>query len=388
MADEDALAADIAALLYRDGLHAFHGLNHFYDNTVGDRASVFEQAWEQTWPGEQGWERELSSATRYDGTWRPFLLMNGTDVVSGCRIAVAAQRITGEAHTDERLRCLKPNIARTQFATATVDASAFNDTANCKTLNQGLRMSTAAHLSARFTYVSPSGTMYSCPEKDKKKENGESEEEEKDPPAISSIDGGYLENSGMAALLELWSAVEPTVATHNHDVAVHNQNKTTKPQDKRPYVMPLVVLLDNHYSVQAPEPEIDPVNELLAPLTGKRARTTAARTATLQQEALVRFTGPLPGTTLEVAPPTRSFLVAPRTEPQIAAPLGWVLSEMSMTSMNNQLTSCANSTGDPSGDTDNGQLAARGLPDLIRLLKKPVPLAPLRGPGTCPLSRR
>ncbi|MFJ3921664.1 hypothetical protein [Streptomyces sp. NPDC090022] len=36
LAGEDALAANVAALLYRDGTHAFHGLNHAYS----DRASV------------------------------------------------------------------------------------------------------------------------------------------------------------------------------------------------------------------------------------------------------------------------------------------------------------------------------------------------------------
>jgi hypothetical protein len=365
LAGENALAANIAALLYRDATHAFHGLNHIYDHRIGDRASVFERAWEQTWPGAQGWERELSSATRQnkDTGWRPFLLMNGTDVVSGCRIAVAAHGITGHASADERLRCQKPNIAsgEAQFATATVDAAAFNDTANCATLDQGLRMSTAAHLSARFTYVSPSGTMYGC-----------TKEGQKDPPAISSIDGGYLEGSGLAALLELWSAVEPFVAAKNHDV-------TAKPKDKLSYVVPLVVLLDNHYSVQAPEPKIHPVNELVAPLIGNRARTTAARMATLQQAALVRFTGPPPGTPMQVASPalpTRSFLVAPRTEPQMAAPLGWVLSEMSMQSMRTQLEPRKKTAGDLSGDTSNGQLVARQLPDLIQVLKRPVSLVP------------
>ncbi|MFD9521579.1 hypothetical protein [Streptomyces sp. NPDC059979] len=368
LADEDALAANVAALLYRDGTHAFHGLNHAYNSTIGDRASVFERAWEQT--DKDGWERELSSATLRDNVWRPFLLMNGTDVASGCRIAVAARRTTGVALADERLRCQKPNIALrgAQFATATVDAVAFNDGANCATLNRGLRMSTAAHLSARFTYVSPSGTMYRC-----------AQEGEGDPPAtssISSIDGGYLEGSGMAALLEFWSAVEPAVATQNLKVAAHNLTATAKPEAKLPYVVPLVVLLDSHYSVKAPDPEIEPLNELIAPVSGRRARTTAARTATLQQAALVRFTGPLPGTTLEVASPTRSFLVAPRAAPQMAAPLGWVLSEMSINSMRTQLTTLATEASDPSEDTLNGRLVARQLSDLIRLLKGPVSLRP------------
>ncbi|WP_328834765.1 hypothetical protein [Streptomyces europaeiscabiei] len=362
LAGEEALAANIAALLYRDGTHAFHGLNYIQNQSVEDRAAVFERAWEETWPGKgQGWKQELSSAARQQPGWQPFLLMNGTDVVSGCRIAVAPQRITGVGRADERLRCQQPNIARggAQFATATVDAAAFNDTATCSDLDRGLRMSTAAHLSARFPYVSPSGTMYGC-----------DKEGEDDPPAISSVDGGYLEGSGMAALLELWSAVEPVVAAKNLAAAEHNERETTKPKEKVPYVVPLVVLLDSHYSVQTPEPEIDPVNELVAPLTGNQARTTAARLATLQQAALVRFSGPLPGTMREAVCPSRSFVVAPRTEPQIAAPLGWVLSAMSIKSMDNQLT------GGSTGGKDDDGLVAGQLPDLLRVLKQPVPLEP------------
>nr|WBO75699.1 hypothetical protein SBE_006422 [Streptomyces sp. SBE_14.2] len=370
LADEDALAADIAALLYRDGTHAFHGLNDVFGRTVGDRAAVFESAWEADW---DGWKRELTSATARTEQWRPFLLMNGTDVVTGCRVAVAAQPLTGKVQSDERLRCQKPTIAANgdQLATATVDASAFNDPQDCRAedLDQGLRMSTAAHLSARFTYISPSGTMYGCAH------GGQN-----DPPAISTIDGGYLEASGMAGLLELWSAVEPEVAAHNRcvtarldaEAADSERRPTACPQDeKAAYVVPLAVLLDNHYSVQTPDPDVDPVNELVAPLVGNRAHTTAARLATLQQAALVRFTGPVPGTTRPAASPVRSFLVAPRTEPQVAAPLGWVLSEMSMHSMRRQLDpKAARSLVEPT----EGRLVARRFNDLIDTLKRPVQL--------------
>ncbi|WP_328485035.1 hypothetical protein [Streptomyces zaomyceticus] len=376
LADENALSANIAALLYRDGTHAFHGMNHIHNHTIEDRAAVFERAWEQTSPDE--WKRGLSSATLRDTEWRPFLLMNGTDVASGCRIAVSAHRTTGAPLDDERLRCKKANIAaRGQFATATVDAAAFNDAANCRTRNRGLRMSTAAHLSARFTYVSPSGTMYRCVST-------------KGGPAtvssISSIDGGYLEGSGMAALLEFWSAVEPFVAAKNLEVAEHN-GKAANPAERLPYVVPLVVLLDNHYSTKAPDPEIKPLDELDAPVTGYRARTTAARTETLQQEALVRFTGPLPGTTLQVASATRSFLVTPRREPQISAPLGWVLSDMSINSMDSQLDTLAESP-DPSLKPQVDSLAAGQLSELIQLLKEPVTFVPHKAaPGPRPLSR-
>ncbi|WP_330262010.1 hypothetical protein [Streptomyces sp. NBC_00539] len=378
MADEDALAADIAALLYRDGTHAFHGMNRVLDGTIGDRASVFERAWEKSMPGPDGWERNFFTATRpapastvAGAGWHPLLMLNGTDVTSGCRIAVSARWTTGRT-PDETLRCQRAVVSHagggTQFATATVDAGAFTDSANCGIRDLGLRMSTAAHLSARFAYVSPSGTMYRCLSNDEKKLSAS---KKKNPDLISSIDGGYLENSGIAALLELWSAVEPAVAAHNQEA------RKTEGKDQ-PYVAPVLVFLDNHYSLNAPEPALTPLNELVVPLTGKRAAATAARTTTLQQAALTRFTGPLPGAApgaeLRVGTgpqlKVRSFLVAPRTQPQITAPLGWVLSEMSMSSMDRQMQGLTKPSR--SSPSDGTTVTAGPLSDALRMLSVPL----------------
>ncbi|MFE5678565.1 hypothetical protein [Streptomyces erythrochromogenes] len=367
LADEDALSADIAAMLYRDGTHAFHGMNHIFNRTVGDRASVFERAWEQTWRDGNGWENDLLTATRHDPVWSPILLMNGTDVASGCRVAVGTHWTTGVPIGDETLNCRKPAVAGAggQFATATVDGASFADAANCETSGHGLRMSTAAHLSARFTYVSPSGTMYRCAGK-------------ADSRTISAIDGGYLEASGLAALLDLWSAVEPFVADHNRVEGSGSR--------KRPYVMPILVFLDNHYSVQAPDPDIDPLNELVAPLTGMRAAQTAALATTLQQEALVRFNGPPPGTDPSAELPsglrTRSFLVAPRAEPQIAAPLGWVLSDMSMNSMDAQIESLATPPAERAEEHPSSRVTSGQLHDVLSMLEGPLSITPKKSSGS------
>lgn len=393
LADEDALAANIAALLYRDGTHAFHGMNHVRHHTISDRASVFERAWEHSLPGQDGWEGDFFTATRPvpaevdpDAEWRPFLMLNGTDVTSGCRIAVSAHWTTGRT-PEETLRCQRAVVSGpssgggSQFTTATVDAGAFTDSANCGVHDLGLRMSTAAHLSARFTYVSPSGTMYRCLPADNKKKG-------KGPDLISSIDGGYLENSGIAALLDLWSAVEPAVAAQNRKVATQNEKAPKTKGKDQPYVVPVLVFLDNHYSLNAPEPALAPLNELIAPLTGKRAATTATRTTTLQQAALVRFNGPLPGTDpkaglrIGTGPElkVRSFLVAPRTQPQITAPLGWVLSEMSMSSMDKQMLSLADAQ--PSGPSSSTTQTAGQLSDIRHLLSAPLSVTP---PPTAPV---
>ncbi|MFH9726033.1 hypothetical protein ACH4M4_24185 [Streptomyces sp. NPDC017254] len=381
LADEDALAANIAAMLYRDGTHALHGMNRMLDQVVGDRASVFERAWEQSWAGQgNAWEEDYLTLTRHAphprgpaGGTGPVLIMNGTDVRSGCRIAVSAHRTTGGPAGNGAPRCQKAVVSRPdvapQFTTATVDAVDYTGSADCRTRDAGLRMSTAAHLSARFAYVSPSGTMYRCVPR-----TGKGGTEAK---AVSSIDGGYLESSGIAALLELWAAVEPAVAAHNRRVGTPEGTGTQ-------YVVPLLVFLDNHYSVQAPEPELVPLDELVVPLAGRKAAEVAARTTTLQQAALMRFSEPLPGLDrgAKVAaggqPPTdvRTFLVSPRSQPAVTAPLGWVLSDLTMSSMDCQLdataTACRLQRADSDVASDATSLSAGDLSAARRLLSGPL----------------
>ncbi|MFF8835632.1 hypothetical protein [Streptomyces sp. NPDC015130] len=379
LADEDALAANISALLYRDGTHALHGMNRMLDQVVGDRASVFERAWERSWPGEDNaWEKDYFAVTAHApheqetaGAAGPVLILNGTDVRSGCRIAVSAHRAAGGAAGNGALRCQKAVVSRPdadpQFTTATVDAMGYTDAADCDTGDAGLRMSTAAHLSARFAYVSPSGTMYRCVPRP---EGGGTEAE-----VLSSIDGGNLENSGISALLELWAAVEPAVAEHNRRVGATEGTGTR-------YVVPLLVFLDNHYSVETPEPDLVPVDELLAPLTGLKAAKVAARSTTLQQAALMRFSGPLPGLDPAkkvtaggaAASNVRSFLVAPRSQPEVTAPLGWVLSDLTLASMDSQMGALAGrpSPRPPDATPDGTSLTSGDLHTALRLLTGPL----------------
>ncbi|MEU3921464.1 hypothetical protein [Streptomyces sp. NPDC029004] len=385
LADEEALSADVAAAIYRDGLHAFHGMNRMLGKTIGDRASVFEQSWESHSPLERDF---LTATGRKSGseTWRPMLLLNGTDVSSGCRVAISPQWTTGKPGENETLTCQKPEVsaaqangAGTQFETASIDAAAYNDSAHCRhSQDQSLRLSTAVHLSARFVYVSPSGTMYRCTNAHKDDKNDDRKADKKykkdDTDFISSIDGGYLENSGMAALLELWSALEPAVAAYNKQASADNQSAGG--ENTKRYVVPLIALLDNHYSTRAPDPEIEPENELTAPLVGRRAPKSAVRSATLEQAALVRFSGPVPGLDAKATVhadskpdlAVRSFRVAPSKNPNIAAPLGWVLSTMSMESLDDQMGVLATNEQERSSHP----LEAEDLLTLLEVIKGPV----------------
>jgi hypothetical protein len=141
-----------------------------------DRAQALEKAW------EHGWNTELGNnafAEAFDQLWEgerqyrvPTLLLNGTSVESGKRIITSNVRIIGtflDAHTNNWV-------------------------------GGPLRASTAAHMSARFTYLSPAGLLT----------NGH-----------HVVDGGYFENSATAAASEVVDLINfVNSETHGHAVPV------------------------------------------------------------------------------------------------------------------------------------------------------------------------
>jgi hypothetical protein len=296
------------------------------------------------------------------GPWRPLLLLNGTDAASGCRVLVSSLRGAGPT-----ANCLEAATAGTgsQFATGALDIQDYLDRRGCGDTggDQTLRLSTAALLSGRFAFVSPTGTVFRC--------LGAGE----DPATAAVIDGGYLENSGMAALLELWEALEPQVNSHNRAVADSQQRSST---DRRPYVVPLFVVAENHYMSIAPADPPGRVRELAAPLVGRSAPRTVVRSSVLEQSALLRFAGPPPGlpATARVLAgggcmEVRSFLVAPRRRPGVEAPLGWVLSSFSTNDLRAQLSDLERPPTAPTRAPD-GARRAWGLPELKTSLRQPL----------------
>src|SRR5438046_2609654 len=116
---------------------------------------------------------DLRLAEPFDALWKgerahriPSLLLNGTWVETGKRMIAS-------------------NLA--------VDAGVFNDTADVSAfIDYPVPASTAAHLSARFTYVSPAGSLRKRSERE---------------IAAHVVDGAYFENSGTATALDVLSAL-------------------------------------------------------------------------------------------------------------------------------------------------------------------------------------
>src|SRR5678810_286366 len=145
---QDFLAPTAAALLFPDLAQRFLPFG------FPDRAKALEQSWERSWVragfkenpwGESGF-RSLWTGTQY----LPTLLLNGTHVQTGKRVLTSNIDIA----------------ARPDAFLNVYDFYKFDPA-------KEIRPSTAAHNSARFTYVSPASTL-------------------KDGTHL--VDGGYFEN--------------------------------------------------------------------------------------------------------------------------------------------------------------------------------------------------
>ena len=158
---QDFLAPTVAALLFPDLLQRFVPLG------FPDRAKALEQGWERSWQ-VAGFKNDPWGArgfrTLWDGKQLPALLLNGTHVQTGKRIITSNLTLGA----DEFLNVY--------------DFYDFPGFADPKKPALEIRPSTAAHNSARFTYVSPASTL---------------------ADGTHLVDGGYFENFGAVTAREL-----------------------------------------------------------------------------------------------------------------------------------------------------------------------------------------
>jgi hypothetical protein len=272
--DQDFLASPTAALLFPDLIQKF--LPIFPNGS--DRGVALERAWERAW-GRAGmredvWvDRRFTSLWESGGPWRPALFLNGTHVESGKRIVASNLRVREIPLAD------------------TYDI--FDDM-----LKADMPVSTAAHNSARFTYVSPAGTL---------RENGGSNKRG------HIVDGGYFENFGAATARETLHAVLRELAA--------------KGKKARPFL----IQISNDPTLRADDLDIVPnavltpracnrfANEALSPIRAllktRDGRGTLAYKEFLREASDARW--------------AHFKLCAKAREPA----LGWVLAEESTTTM-------------------------------------------------------
>ena len=158
---QDFLAPPVASLLFPDLMQRFAPVG------FPDRARALEQSWERAWV-QAGFSKDLWASRGLRSLWTgerfvPALLLNATHVESGKRVIASPIDIGAS-----------PDVFRDVY-----------DLHRMLPKGADLRPSTAAHNSARFTYLSPAGTL---------------------PDGTHLVDGGYFENFGAVTARELLKA--------------------------------------------------------------------------------------------------------------------------------------------------------------------------------------
>ena len=324
-----------AAYVYNDFVNAFLRRGHWED-----RAAVLEESFEEAWQGAslapavssallaagypEASEEPNPLRAPFIGLWRlrynvaaqacdercavPLLLLNATSVKDGCRVNVGPLplAVRGEASGEagEALRCLaidrfaderdrQSTGERSEVLSGTTDLADLLCYRGSEA--RDIRLSTAAALSARFPYVSPSGRI-----PDHCGRAGAS--------TTYAVDGGYLDNSGSGTIVELWRALAPLVARNNADPA-------------RPCVVPVAIHVDNHYNAAKPDDDTPPAEATVPVISALSIRDGYANAA---RQAEARLFSDAAATGVGATP--HYFYVQPQGHAGVLAPLGWALS--------------------------------------------------------------
>lgn len=215
MLKRDFLAPTFATMLYPDLLQRFL----FWPVPNWDRARTLEISWEQAWMSVTG-----SPANRFeqpfenlwsDGKFSklPNLILNMTSVEHGNRVLMSNLQLQNDAE----LVCLEAfnGRARGIFDDVINFKEAINaypcnreDTGSSPATARTVRLSTAINNSARFSFISPAGTVN---------------------PRLHIVDGGYFENSGTTTLEEVYQEIKPKLSEKLVPVILYISNE---PQDK------------------------------------------------------------------------------------------------------------------------------------------------------------
>ncbi len=273
-----------------------------------DRARALEEAWEKAWRGNAGSDRFAEPFDNlwrgHDEAWMPALFLNSTWVETGKRLVISNVRLLPEDFADVE------------------DLNAFYT-------EQSLPLSTAVHLSARFTYISPAGTL------------------KKDGKAYGrAVDGGYFENSGATTVLEILKTIDGLAETNPvwntvKPVVIHISNEPVNDGYDDAHIG---TGNDRKDKTVRPRPCL---NELLSPpmtlLHTRGARGVYAR------ETLKWHVG------------EENFLHFGLCKKEVSIPLGWALSSVAQEEMEKQITrmSCTAFDNPKNLDTIDKILKAR-----------------------------
>lgn len=316
IAGPDALAAAVDGLLLRDMVADVTGL----DLTAAqmprgqrfpDRAALMESAWENEDGG-------LSRPFPLSAPAVPWSLMfNSTAVATGCRAIISNRRLPALMHASG------DDPTATCDLGSTVAAGGAYDFFAAWPCERGISTATAAMLSARFPYITPSGVVPGC----------------RGMAAQQFVDGGYADSSGLSTLSDLAPALMAEVRRYNAAAVSGTPRGGTIA-----LVVPVTVYLGNSARPDPVHAAPGRTPEMTVPT---HTRPIAGRSQLTDSDALLQrlFGETGPGQWLSCAAADPGCLAAqrwaaakvadqvvfasPRTTPRVSAPLGWVLSPFS-----------------------------------------------------------
>jgi hypothetical protein len=368
IAGRRALGSAAVGLVLRDTIYSATGLPlpSYRDRasrayTWSDRGSLIEESWEHFIPQlrtpfltpeqREGWRWGTTGA----------LVVNSTSTTTSCRMLVSQIRLENQGAdcgSDSQV------AGSADLLSCTGDVST----------------TTAALLTARFPYVTPSGVV-TCPGRPDPHRPGT----DVPPTTLQIVDGGYGDNFGVGTLVDLGPELMNLIGGYNSCVLGATVSGGVDCHGSKTLVVPMLVYFDNGTGsdlVSRPG-GIDP--EVLVPpitLFGAKSNLVSA-SSQLQRASQLLDVDQLwePGT----ASPTVSeavadwrgtsvFVVRQLTKPGIAAPLGWALSEASMDAMDSSLADqksvCQLSVGAPTKAAQQCRRSDEERPDAIGNLQQ------------------
>ncbi len=324
----DLLSPSLAWQLFVEAPNAFLHLSPDMD-----RAEVIERSWERRWADDVTTDPATGAPTTNPAVagvlgatqqWTgPLLMLNGTNLRDSCRVNLSRldgsdPAVDSAQLTDAELDCRRQRLDDTPLVRTALAVN--RDLGDYLCATEDVRLSTAAFLSARFPFVSPTGDLRSAPDRGQTCPRT-------DLPPLAIADGGYRDNTGASALLETWSEVAPLVAQHNKTMPT--------------CIVPVFIEIDNGYRNRNATAAPGRLGQLLAPLTGATA-VFGSRDAGWIEQVANQFSRDL-GPGVQVVDSTGAAVTDRFTRlslfahPGVQAPLGWSLSREAVDDIAGQL---------------------------------------------------